>query len=487
MLNDLKRYSVRSLNNSIKSSQRFAAFNSSNQGVLYTSKCFYSSNLPEHSLIRLPALSPTMEHGTLARWAKKEGDQITEGDLIAEVETDKATMGLESTEEGYIAKILVPEKSKDIPLKTLLCVVVRDKKDLDAFKDFKEDGVPKAAPQAEPTPAPSPSLPAAQAPPATTTPPPPPPPQPQAEAAAPHQAGDRIFTSPLAKKIAAERNIDLALVKGTGPEGQIRADDVINFIATAAPKAAAAPAAQVGATPATKRPAAGAQYVDTPLTSVRSVIAKRLLQSKQTIPHYYLSVDVDLENAMKIRKELNDVLAKDKIKISVTDIIIKASAFACKRVPEVNSAWMDTFIRQYSNVDVSVAVATDNGLITPIIFNADKKGLQTINSDLGNLAQKARTGKLQPNEFQGGTFTISNLGMYGIKNFAAVINPPQACILAVGGADKRVVPTENGGHKVATYMSVTLSCDHRVVDGAVGAKWLEYFKKAMENPSSMLL
>lgn len=441
--------------------------------INYVGKCFYSNaNLPPHQVINLPALSPTMEQGTIASWAKSEGDQIMEGDLIAEIETDKATMGLEAGEEGYLAKILIAEKTKDIPLQTPLCIIVNEKSDIAAFANYKpEESAPAAAtPAATPTPTPTPTpaapAPVAPAPTPVATPPPPPPSSQQ------NNTG-RVFASPLAKKLAAERNIDLSLVQGTGPDGQVRADDVLNHTASAPSKAPAQSAQQ--------------NYDDLELNNFRAVTAKRLLQSKQTIPHYYLTTDFELDNALKVRKDLNEQLASDNMKISLNDLVIKAAALACKKVPEANSAWMDTFIRKYNNVDVCVAVATDNGLITPIVYNADKKGLTSISFDVNSLAQKARSNKLQPHEFMGGTFTVSNLGMFGVKNFSAVINPPQSCILAVGSSEKRVVPTENDGHRVATFMTVTLSCDHRVVDGAVGAKWLSTFKKFMENPASMLL
>jgi len=289
------------------------------------------------------------------------------------------------------------------------------------------------------------------------------------------RTGGRVFATPYARKLAAERNIDLSLVQGSGPDGQIRANDVLNFTATAP-----AAAQQTVAT-------SNANYEDIPLNNFRSVTAKRLLQSKQTIPHYYLTVELEIDNALKVRQELNEQLARDNMKLSLNDLIVKAAAMACRKVPECNSSWMDTFIRKYNTVDVCVAVATDNGLITPIVFNADTKGLTSISFDVTSLAKKARNNKLKPHEFQGGTFTISNLGMFGIKHFAAVINPPQACILAVGGSEKRVVPDEKGGYRTATFMNVTLSCDHRVVDGAVGAKWLDVFKKYMQNPAHILL
>lgn len=313
----------------------------------------------------------------------------------------------------------------------------------------------------------------------------PPIPQPLAPtpSAAPAGPKGRVFVSPLAKKLAAEKGIDLTQVKGTGPEGRIIKKDIDSFVPTkAAPAAAAAapPGPRVAPTPA-------GVFIDIPISNIRRVIAQRLMQSKQTIPHYYLSVDVNMGEVLLVRKELNKML-EGKGKISVNDFIIKASALACLKVPEANSSWMDTVIRQNHVVDVSVAVSTPAGLITPIVFNAHIKGLETIASDVVSLASKAREGKLQPHEFQGGTFTISNLGMFGIKNFSAIINPPQACILAIGASEDKLIPADNEkGFDVASVMSVTLSCDHRVVDGAVGAQWLAEFKKYLEKPVTMLL
>lgn len=422
----------------------------------------------------------------MAKWAKQEGDHVAEGDLIAEIETDKATMGLEASEEGYIAKLLVAEKTRDLPLKTLLCIMVKDKSQVAAFADYKPEAAAaspapaKPAAAEPPKPAPAPPKPAAAAPP----PPPPAAPQPVAQASAPapkRASGERVFATPLARKLAAERNIDISLVQGTGPDGQIRAQDVSSYVVSAP---AARPAAAASAADSFGKQQ---DFEDIPLNNFRAVTAKRLTMSKQTIPHYYLTVDLEIDAALKVRKELNEHLAKDNLKLSVNDLVIKAAALACKRVPEANSAWMDTFIRKYNSVDINVAVATENGLITPIVFGADRKGLSSISFDVNTLAQKARANKLQPHEFQGGTFTISNLGMFGIKHFTAVINPPQSCILAVGGAEKRIVPDDKNGQRVATFMTVTLSCDHRVVDGAVGAKWLDHFKRFLENPASMLL
>ncbi|KAL4217923.1 hypothetical protein ACF0H5_022662 [Mactra antiquata] len=444
----------------------------------------YSGDLPEHYKVTLPALSPTMEMGTIINWQKKEGDKVSEGDLLAEIETDKATMGFESSEEGYLARILIPEGTKDVPLGKLLCIIVQEESDIELFKDFvptaADDSPPvSSAPKQES--APSPPTPQAPPPPKPATPAPPaaaPPTPVQAPPPAVTPSGGRVFSTPYARTLAAEKGVDLNLVTGTGPDGQIRADDVLNFTPSAVQTS--------GITPSVTSPGA---FVDIPLTGMRKTIAKRLTESKQTIPHYYLTIDVTLDKTLELRKELNAILSKDNKKISVNDFIIKASAMACKQVPEANSSWQDSFVRQYNTVDINVAVATDAGLITPIVFRADLKGLSQIGEDVGILASKARDGKLQPHEFQGGTFTISNLGMFGIKSFSAVINPPQACILAVGGAEKRLVVDEssNEGYSEATVMSVTLSCDHRVVDGAVGARWLAEFRKYMENPSTMLL
>ncbi|XP_035290709.1 dihydrolipoyllysine-residue acetyltransferase component of pyruvate dehydrogenase complex, mitochondrial [Anguilla anguilla] len=449
------------------------------------------SSYPPHMKILLPALSPTMTMGTVQRWEKKVGEKLSEGDLLAEIETDKATIGFEVQEEGYLAKIMIAEGTRDVPLGTPLCIIVEKEADIKAFADYVETGVaeimtppPPPAPVAAPTPPPAPAV-APGAPPA----------------AAPK---DRVFASPLAKKLAAEKGISLAQVKGTGPDGRVTRKDIESFVPpkaapvppvapAAAPAAPAAPVAAAPSAPApTPVPAVAAvptgTFTDIPISNVRRIIAQRLMQSKQTIPHYYLSVDVNMDQVLELRKELNQEVKVDNIKLSVNDFIIKASALACLKVPEANSSWMDTVIRQNHVVDVSVAVSTDNGLITPIVFNAHVKGLAAICKDVSSLAAKAREGKLQPHEFQGGTFTISNLGMFGIKNFSAIINPPQACILAVGGSERRLLPADNEkGFDVANIMSVTLSCDHRVVDGAVGAQWLAEFRKFLEKPVTMLL
>uniref|UniRef100_A0A8C3NBD1 Acetyltransferase component of pyruvate dehydrogenase complex n=1 Tax=Geospiza parvula TaxID=87175 RepID=A0A8C3NBD1_GEOPR len=415
------------------------------------------SSYPPHMQITLPALSPTMTMGTVQRWEKKVGEKLNEGDLLAEIETDKATIGFEVQEEGYLAKILVPEGTRDVPLGTPLCIIVEKEADIPAFADYQAAAVTDMKAPA----------------------PPPPPPQ-QPPSAGPPRKGGRVVISPLAKKLAAEKGIDLTQVKGTGPDGRITKKDVESFVPSKA-----APAAAPEAVPGVAAAPEGT-FTDIPISNIRRVIAQRLMQSKQTIPHYYLSIDVNMGKVLVLRKELNQV--SENIKLSVNDFIIKASALACLKVPEANSSWMDTVIRQNHVVDVSVAVSTPAGLITPIVFNAHIKGLAAISKDVASLAARAREGKLQPHEFQGGTFTISNLGMYGIKNFSAIINPPQACILAVGSSKEILVPADNEkGFDVASVMSVTLSCDHRVVDGAVGAQWLAEFKNFLEKPVTMLL
>ncbi|KAK7085320.1 hypothetical protein SK128_010693 [Halocaridina rubra] len=437
------------------------------------------ADYPSHVKVKLPALSPTMEMGTIVSWEKKEGDVLNEGDLLAEIETDKATMGMETPEEGYLAKILVSAGTKDIPLGQLLCIIVSDEKDVAAFKDYQppaEDAAPPAPAAAVPPPPPAPT-------PTPVAAPPPPPPAAPAAAASP---GGFVFASPYAKKLAGDQNIDLSAIAQASGVGHsatdwLRGTDVEKFAGqvTASPQVATV----------APTPIPGATYTDLPISNIRNVIAKRLCQSKQSIPHYYLSIDVCMDEVSALRQEFNKLLEKEGIKISFNDFIIKASALACKKVPEANSSWLDTVIRTYNNVDVSVAVSTDRGLITPIVFKAEQKGLATIATDVKTLAGKAREGKLQPHEFQGGTFSVSNLGMFGVKNFSAIINPPQSCILAVGATEKRLIVDEDSenGYRAAQVMSVTLSCDHRTVDGAVGAQWLAAFKRYLEKPSTMLL
>lgn len=443
-------------------------------------RTFSSGNLPTHYKVALPALSPTMEMGTIVSWEKKEGDRLNEGDLLAEIETDKATMGFETPEEGYLAKILIPAGTKDIPIGKLLCIIVPEQSDIDAFVNY----VPTESSTSEKTPKKTSEPPKSQ-PPYTVqqtktdaTPEKPatvaasmPRSQPIVSQIFTGTAG-RIFASPLAKTIAKEKGIDLARLSGSGPSGRIRAQDVIN-----APSMLAM----------TMTPSMMTSFEDIPMTNMRQVIAKRLMMSKQTIPHYYLTAEIEVDEILRAREQLNEMLKSENTKLSVNDFLIKASALACQKVPQVNSSWQDTFIRQYNSVDISVAVSTDAGLITPIIFGAEKKGLIEISNDVKALAKKARDGKLQPQEFQGGTFTISNLGMFGVTEFSAVINPPQSCILAVGNTEKRLVPGGDNKPRSASLLTVTLSCDHRVVDGAVGATWLKHFRQLISKPFSMML
>jgi pyruvate dehydrogenase E2 component (dihydrolipoamide acetyltransferase) len=432
-----------------------------------------STALPEHTVLLMPALSPTMTQGNIASWLKKIGDKISPGDAIAELETDKATLGFEAVESGFLACILVPVGSKDVQVGTPVAVIVDDLASVAAFATYKHGAAP-AAPAA-------PKAAAAPAPPAATA----PPPKAAAPAPAPAPAvssSGRIFASPLAKNIAAAAGLVID-APGSGPRGRVVAADVNARIAAAAaaPAPAAAPAA--AAAPA----GAAGSFTDVPNSSIRKIIAQRLVESKQTVPHFYLTIDVRMDAIIALRARLNK-LTNNSPKISVNDFVVKASALALRKVPAVNSSWNGDSIRTYNYVDVCIAVATDTGLITPIIADADAHGVGQIALKSQDLAARARDKKLKPEEFQGGTFSISNLGMFGIKQFCAIINPPQSCILAVGSTEACVVPSDDlKGTAIAQVMTVTLSCDHRVVDGAVGAQWLKEFKRFMEQPESMML
>ncbi|KAL7312199.1 pyruvate dehydrogenase complex dihydrolipoamide acetyltransferase component (E2) [Mucor circinelloides] len=431
---------------------------------------YSSKSFPPHNVIAMPALSPTMTAGGIGKFQKAVGDAINPGDVLVEIETDKAQMDFECQEEGFLAKVFVSEGDKDIPVGKPIAIFVDDESDVEAFKDFTlEDASPAAA-----APAAEESTPAAEEKKEST-------PAPSAS----ESSGDRTKASPLARLIANERGIDISKIQGSAPGGRIVKSDVENFKETSAP---AAPAA--APLPAAYAPqgASGDAYNDQPTTSMRKIIASRLAESKQTVPHYYLTVEVNMDKVSKLRQVLNQS-SKGEYKLSVNDFVIKASALALKSVPEVNSAWQGDFIRQYNSADICVAVATPTGLITPIIGQAETKGLSAISSQVKDMAKRARDGKLAPAEYQGGSFTISNLGMFGISNFTAIINPPQSCILAIGGTQQKVVADETteSGFAVRDVMEVTLSADHRVVDGAVGATWLQSFKGFMENPLKMLL
>merc|ERR1711916_57334 len=407
------------------------------------------ADLPEHYVINMPALSPTMEEGNLASWEVSEGDEVEAGDVLALIQTDKAQLEFESPEDGFIARLFRESGEENIKVGELIAVIAEEEDDMAAFKDLTSadlGGSPASSSASHVSTAPS-------------------------------SAGSWVAASPLAKNTAAEQGVSLENVKGTGFGGRIVQADVLDAASAGAPAVSAASA------PA---PAAGSAYSVIPADAVRKVIASRLQESKQTIPHFYLSVDIELDQLMEVRSELN-AAGGDEYKLTVNDFVVKASALALQQVPEVNSSWHGDFIRQYHTSDISVAVDTGSGLITPIVEAAESRGLTSISAKVKDLAARAKENKLAPHEYQGGTFSISNLGPYGISHFTAIINPPQACILAVGSGSKRIVPDADSepGFREANVMTVTLSCDHRVVDGAVGARWLQVFKKYMENPVNM--
>jgi len=433
--------------------------------------------------ILMPALSPTMTEGTLARWLKKEGDTIKAGDIIAEIETDKATMEVEAVDEGILGKILVADGTANVAVNAPIAVLVE-----------AGEAVPSGAPAPAPAPAAAPvAAPAAAASAAAAT----VAPAPAAQAAA--AVGERIFASPLAKRMAQQAGIALSAITGTGPNGRIVKSDVEaaakgGVAAAPAPVAApvaAAPAPVAAPAPAPKAvaPVITAPHTSVPNSTMRKVIARRLSESKATVPHFYVSMDIELDALLKLRADLNGRSPKDgagAFKLSVNDLIIKAAGVALKRVPKVNATYTEDATIYYDNVDISVAVSIPDGLITPIIRNADTKGLSQISNEMKDLATRAKAGKLKPEEFQGGGFSISNMGMFGVTSFAAIVNPPQAGILAVAAGQQRAV-VKNGALAIATVMTCTLSVDHRVVDGALGAEWMAEFKKIVEDPISLML
>jgi len=421
--------------------------------------------------ILMPALSPTMTEGKLAKWHVKVGDTVKAGQVICEIETDKATMEVEAVDEGKIGQIVVPEGAEGVKVNAVIAILLEE----------GETALPAGAapaPISAPKPAAAPAPKAAAPAPASPTPAPPPP----KPAAAP--SGGRIFASPLAKRIAAEKGIDLSRLKGSGPNGRIVKADVEQAKPTAAP--AAAPAPKVAPAPSAQPVFVAPGDTRVPHTSIRKVIARRMLESKQTVPHFYLTVDLEIDALLAARQAINAVAEKKGAKVSVNDMMIKACAKALRDHPECNASWTEDEMIQYGAVDISVAVATDRGLITPIVRNADMKGLAQIASEMKDLAARAKAGKLKLDEFQGGGFTISNLGMFGIDSFAAIINPPQAMILAVGKGEERAV-VRKGQVVVRNMMSCTLAVDHRAVDGAMGALWLQTLRAYVEQPASMLV
>ncbi|QCI68218.1 pyruvate dehydrogenase complex dihydrolipoamide acetyltransferase [Phreatobacter stygius] len=451
--------------------------------------------------ILMPALSPTMEKGNLAKWLKKEGDKIKAGDVIAEIETDKATMEVEAVDEGVLAKIVVAEGTQDVPVNQLIAVIAGE------GEDPKTVGSGAGAAAAKPAAAPAQ---AAAAPAAPAAPVAAPAPAPSAEKLPPAPAslaaaasGIRLFASPLAKRIAKLEGIDLSQVLGSGPHGRIIERDVKAAAAGGTAKAAAAPAAApAAAAPAKAAPAPSmsdetvkklfepGSFEEIPHDNMRRVIARRLVEAKSTIPHFYLTLDTELDALLALREQLNKAApvkdGKPAYKLSVNDLVIKALAMALRAVPDANVTWTEGAMLKHKHADVGVAVSIPGGLITPVIRDACHKTLSTISNEMKDLAARAKIRKLKPEEYQGGTSAVSNLGMFGIKDFAAVINPPHATILAVGAGEQRVV-VKNGAPAVATVMSVTLSTDHRAVDGALGAELLQAFKGYIENPMGMLV
>ena len=419
--------------------------------------------------VLMPALSPTMTEGTLARWLVKEGDSVKSGDVIAEIETDKATMEVEALDDGVVAKLAVAEGTQNVAVNAVIAVLAEDGESVDDALAAVA-AVPAAAPSTPPqTDAP------AAAPAAATS--------PVQPAVTPELTAspDRVFASPLARRIAADAVLELARLSGTGPHGRIIRADVEEALASGASGAAVQPAA----VSRTASAAVSAEERFVPHNAMRRVIADRLQQSKQTAPHFYLTVDCEIDNLLAARKALNEA-AEDGVKISVNDMVVKAAAAALMAEPDVNGYFEAEGCRYFSTADICVAVAVDGGLVTPVIHDVQNLGLADISRKTSDLASRARAGTLDPSEYAGGSFTISNLGMFGIREFAAVINPPQSAILAVGAGEQRPV-VKNGELAVATVMTVTLSADHRIVDGALGAKWLQAFKRAIEQPVTMLL
>jgi pyruvate dehydrogenase E2 component (dihydrolipoamide acetyltransferase) len=426
-----------------------------------------------------------MTEGTLSRWLKKEGEAVKAGDVIAEIETDKATMEVEAVDEGVLGKILVADGTAGVKVNAPIAVLVEQGEAVPASASApeapaaKQEAAPAAAPAVKATPAP---VTAPSAAPAT-------------QGNGHDAAGDRIFVSPLARRMALQAGINLAGLRGTGPNGRIVKVDIEGAMSDAKPVAAPAAAAvepAATAAPAPKAPAPvaiTAPHALVPNSNIRKVIARRLVEAKQTIPHFYVSMDIEIDALLKLREELNAKSPKDgpsAFRLSVNDLIIKAAAITLRRVPKVNASYTEAAIALYDDVDISVAVSIPDGLITPIIRKADQKGLAAISNEMKDLAARARTGKLKPEEFQGGGFSISNMGMYGVSEFAAIINPPQSAILAVAAGQQRPV-VKNGALAIATVMTCTMSVDHRVVDGALGAEWLAAFKGIMEDPLSLML
>ena len=441
--------------------------------------------------VTMPALSPTMEEGTLARWLKQEGDSVNPGNVIAEIETDKATMEVEAVDEGVLGRIVVPEGTEGVKVNATIAWLLEEGEDAGALPaDGETEGGAAAAPAAEPEAAPAQPEPVPESPPRAPAAPAaePAPAAPAAEIpASPGEGeGERIAASPLARRMAKQAGLDLAGIAGSGPHGRIVKADIEKALAAgpAVAAATAAPALAPAPTPAARPIAAAPEAREVPHSNVRKVIARRLTEADRDIPQIYLSVDMEIDRLLAARMEINEAL-EGTAKVSVNDMAIKAAALALRRVPAVNAQWTETATLLLGTIDISVAVAYKGGLITPIVFDADRKGLAQIANEMKELAGRAREGKLKPEEYQGGGFSVSNLGMYGVSHFTSIVNPPQGAILAVGAGTQKVVVHE-GEMAVATVMTCTLTCDHRVIDGALGAQWLQVFKGYIERPASML-
>ncbi|GLS41634.1 acetyltransferase component of pyruvate dehydrogenase complex [Mesorhizobium tianshanense] len=452
--------------------------------------------------ITMPALSPTMEEGNLSKWLVKEGDRVSPGDVIAEIETDKATMEVEAVDEGTVAKLVVPAGTEGVKVNALIAVLAAEGEDAGAAAKSGDGAAAPAKAEAPKADAPKAETPKPEAPeqePAAA-------PAPKAEAAPVangHASGERTFASPLARRIAREAGVDVSAVAGTGPHGRVVKADVDAAISSGGAKAPAARAAPAGAPAAAPKAMSDEQvlklfaedsYELVPHDNMRKTIARRLVEATTTIPHFYLTLDCDLDALLALRTQINAAAPMKKTekgeapayKLSVNDMVIKAMAMALMAVPDANASWTESAMVKHKHADVGVAVSIPGGLITPIIRRADEKTLSVISNEMKDLASRARSRKLKPEEYQGGTTAVSNLGMFGIKDFAAVINPPHATILAVGAGEERAV-VKNGEIKIATIMSVTLSTDHRAVDGALGAELLVAFKRMIENPMGMLV
>ena len=422
------------------------------------------------TLIRMPALSPTMTEGTLARWLKKEGDGVEPGDVIAEIETDKATMEVEAVDEGTLGKILVADGTEGVAVNSVIAVLMGEGEDSQALEDatagLDEQSVAQSAARTDSA-VPAPASAAETSAEAVSA----PAPVPATEAPKqPPSKPDRVAASPLARRMAAQSGLDLGSIRGSGPHGRIVKADIDRIL-------------QAGTVPVASEAEQPPERIE--LSNVRKVIAARLLEAKQTIPHFYLETDADAGALLDLRRRINADLERER-RVTVNDLVVKATAMALRRVPQVNSAWGGDHIVKHRQVHVAVAVAVDDGLFTPVVRNTDRKGILEIAGEIRALVDKTRSGKLMPEEYQGGTFSVSNLGMYGIEAFAAVINPPQGGILAVGAATERPI-VRDGTVKSAPVMTLTLSGDHRVIDGAVGARWLAELRAFIEDPALMLV